>query len=116
MIFIGAVFGMLWGWVISPTKYVDTKAEHLRSDYKADLVLMTAETYAVEHNLEWANYRLQVLGEESADEYVRQALILAERLNYSDHDIEQLMTLFGDLQTFESSGAAAEVSPLEVSP
>jgi hypothetical protein len=38
---IGAAAGLYYGWVINPIRYIDAAPDSLRSDYKADYVLMT---------------------------------------------------------------------------
>lgn len=62
MIAIGVGFGLLYGWVIEPVKYVDTAPDSLRLDYKTDYVLMVAEAYQVERDLNLAVQRLTLLG------------------------------------------------------
>lgn len=66
MIAIGIAFGLLYGWVIEPVKYVDTAPDSLRLDYKTDYVLMVAEAYQVEHDLNLAVQRLAMLGGDPA--------------------------------------------------
>jgi hypothetical protein len=62
MIAIGVGIGLLYGWVIEPVRYVDTAPDSLRLDYKTDYVLMVAEAYQVEHDLNLAVQRLSLLG------------------------------------------------------
>ena len=62
MIAIGIGLGLLYGWVIEPVQYVDTAPDSLRLDYKTDYVLMVAEAYQVEHDLNLAVQRLSLLG------------------------------------------------------
>jgi hypothetical protein len=39
---VGLALGLLYGWVLSPVKYVDTTPNTLRADYQTDYVLMVA--------------------------------------------------------------------------
>ena len=61
-ILIGAGLGLLFGWVISPVKDVNTNPDLLKVDYQADYVLTVAEVYQSEGSLAMANQRLAMLG------------------------------------------------------
>lgn len=67
MIAIGIGLGLIYGWIIEPVKYVDTAPDSLRLDYKTDYVLMVAEAYQVEHDLNLAVQRLTLLGGDPLD-------------------------------------------------
>jgi hypothetical protein len=62
MIAIGIGIGLVYGWIIEPVQYVDTAPASLRLDYKTDYVLMVAEAYQVEQDLNLAVQRLSLLG------------------------------------------------------
>jgi len=97
---IGFGVGLLYGWVISPVKYVDTTLSNLRYDYQTDYVLMAAEAYAAEGDLDLAARRLAALGDTPPAEIVRQAMIYAAQLQYADSDQELLSQLATALQVW----------------
>lgn len=107
-VILGIGLGLLYGWVINPVKYVDTTPAKLRSDYQTDYILMVAEAYQAEGDLDLAARRLAVLGDSSPAEIVRQAMILAAQINYADSDQELLSQLASALQTWVPAPAGAQ--------
>jgi hypothetical protein len=93
MVFIGAVLGVFYGWVINPVRYVDTAPVSLRQDYKADYALMAAEIYTQENSLPLATVRLERLGASSALRAVQEAILVGQQLGYSQRDMELLAKL-----------------------
>jgi len=73
-VFIGMLLGLLFGWVIRPVEYVDTAPEALREDFRSDYVLMVAEAYIVDRDLELARYKLASLGSHPPLNYVIDAI------------------------------------------
>ncbi|HUV27083.1 MAG: hypothetical protein WA997_11645 [Anaerolineales bacterium] len=100
LVILGVGLGLLYGWVINPVKYVDTTPAKLRSDYQTDYILMVAEAYQAEGDLDLAARRLAVLGDSHPAEIVRQGMILAAQINYADSDQELLSQLASELQTW----------------
>ena len=94
---VGIAGGLLYGWVLNPVKYVDTTPDTLRIDYKTDYVLMVAETYNADKDLDLAVRRLSILGESPTD-MTLQAILFAEQNGYTDNDLLLMHTLSGDLQ------------------
>lgn len=76
----------------------DTGLASLRADYQTDYILMVAETYLGNDNLDWAEQQILVLGNDSALRAVQQAIITAEKLGYDHLDIDVLAKLAGALQ------------------
>jgi hypothetical protein len=97
-ILVGVAGGLLYGWVLSPVKYVDTTPDSLRIDYKSDYVLMVAEAYQLEADLSLAARRLAQLGASPPVELVRQAVLFGERQAYTDADLALMRRLETDLQ------------------
>lgn len=91
-ILVGLLIGALYGWLVNPVEYVDTAPDSLRVDYKADYVLMVAESYHADDNLPLAEQRLAVLGKDPPIEIVRKALLSAEP-HYSDADVALIREL-----------------------
>ncbi len=100
----GLVFGLLYGWVLSPVEYVDTTPADLRADFKADYTLMVAETYASEQNLDLAARRLASLGSQPPVEIANAALAFARQNGYAPADLELIQTLTLALQTWQAPG------------
>lgn len=98
MILIGIAAGLIYGWRISPIKYVDTTPNTLRIDYKTDYVLMVAESYHAEGDSALAMRRMALLGETPADEIARQAVLFAQRAAYTDADLALMQALVQALQ------------------
>jgi hypothetical protein len=92
-IVIGIIIGMLYGWVIQPTQYVDTTLDSLRMDYKTDYVLMVAETYALLGDTTSAARSLEDLTARPSLEIIRQVILYAEQAGYNDVDLNRLRSL-----------------------
>jgi len=60
---IGLGLGLLYAWVISPVKYVDTSPASLRADFKDGYRAIIASAYLVSGNIERAQSRLALLGD-----------------------------------------------------
>lgn len=107
VVLLGVSAGLLYGWRINPVEYVDTTPSRLRSDYQTDYVLMVAEAYQAEADLDLAARRLAVLGDAHPVEIVRQAMIVAAQISYPDSDQELLSTLASALQTWSPATGAS---------
>jgi hypothetical protein len=90
---VGALVGIGYGWWLRPLMYTQANLSNLRVDYRTDYVLMTAEIYHQEHNLEEARGRLQTLGADSPERFCHEALIAAGQLGYSQSDLQLLADL-----------------------
>ena len=104
IIVVGIGLGLLYGWLIDPVDYVDTTPDTLRTDYKADYVLMVAEIYSQERDAEAAVIRLTYLGDPSPLDSVQNALGFAVEAGYGAEDLRLLRDL---------SDALAPLSPTE---
>ena len=93
MIVIGLAAGLVYGWIINPVKYADTSPNMLRIDYKADYVLMVAEIYHADHNLDQAAQRLALLSSLPTDQVVADAQRTARGLGYGTSDLDQMDAL-----------------------
>jgi hypothetical protein len=103
---IGLGLGLLYGWVINPVKYEDTAPSMLHGDYKADYVLMVAEIYNADSNLEQASRRLALLDSLPPTRIVSGAILTARELGYAARDQEIMGKLALALQ-----GASATLTP-----
>ena len=93
VIIIGIALGLLYGWVVDPVDFVDTTPNTLRTDYKADYVLMVAEIYGTDRDAESAVIRLTYLGDPSPVDSVENALIFAVDAGYAADDLRLLRDL-----------------------
>ena len=93
VLLLGLAVGLLYAWVFNPVEYVDTTPDTLRMDYKTDYVLMTAEAYGAEGDLNQAQRRLALLGDLPPDELALEAVRFAERAGYTEADLELMRTL-----------------------
>lgn len=91
-ILVGAGLGVYYGWMINPPRFVDTTPDTLRSDYQADYVLMVAEVYSADQDIESAALRLALLGDTPV-RLIQQAILTAEELGYTRADLELMAQL-----------------------
>ncbi len=95
----GFGLGLLFSWVISPVRYVDTSPDTLRADFKDQFRVVIAASYASDHNLERARARLALLGDSND---VQDLTAQAQRMlgaGESFNMIQEVAALATDLQT-----------------
>jgi hypothetical protein len=102
MIFLGTGAGLLYGWFVQPLRNTAAPPETLSADYKADFVLMAAEIYRADQDLEEAAARLAYLGKQPPDEIAAGGLATARALAYSVADLALMERLYRDL--FDRAG------------
>ncbi len=93
MILLGIAGGLAYGWLVNPVKYTDTSPATLRADYRADYVLMVATIYRDEHDLAKAENRLTFLGNAAPSQIVKDALLTAQKIGYTEDDLVMIQTL-----------------------
>ena len=108
-ILLGLGLGMAYGWLVSPVKYVDTAPDTLRVDYKTDYVLMVAEAYQKEGDLDMAIRRLALLGNLPPAEQSYQAVQFGQKAGYIEPDLARMQALLSAVQN-------APVAPPQVTP
>ncbi len=69
-IVIGVALGLLYSWQVDPVKYTDTAPDSLHADHKTDYVVMIAQAYVADGNLELARTRLATLNLSNPGQYV----------------------------------------------
>ena len=99
-IVVGIALGLLYGWVLSPVELVDTNPATLRVDFKTDYVLMVAEAYSADHDLNQAICQLALLGGEPKQS-VENATVFAVEVSYTPEDLVMLNELRAVLETWE---------------
>jgi hypothetical protein len=97
-IVLGLGLGLLYGWVIRPVKYVDTSPDSMRDDFRADYVLMVAEAYTGDSDLELAQMRLAALGPQAPLEMVIWAIDYGVNHDAPRSDLDTLNTLASALR------------------
>jgi hypothetical protein len=102
-LFIGLLLGVLYGWLIRPVEYVDTAPDSLRADYYSEYVLMVAEAYSTDGDLELARVRLAALGPRPPVNIVVSAIDYGLEHGYSQLDLETLNRLVVDLRAMPPS-------------
>ena len=90
---IGIAIGLLYGWVFQPNESGETSPHSLQDPYRADIVLMVAEVFAAEDDVELAHQRMTALGLESYSNEIINALNYAKAHDFSDQDIDLLINL-----------------------
>lgn len=96
---LGLFSSLLYGWLVRPVEYVDTSPDTLREDFRTDYVLMVAESFHGEQDLELARIRLAALGPELPLLYVDNAIDYAAELGFSSLDIQVLAELAESLDS-----------------
>ncbi len=59
----GILLGLLYGWVISPVRWVDGSPAQLREDLRVDYMRMAIDSYSVNRDADLALERFEALGE-----------------------------------------------------
>jgi outer membrane PBP1 activator LpoA protein len=104
-ILFGLLIGLISGSRLIPIPYENLSFNSLRADYKTDYVLMAAEVYHGDHNIQQAQNLLRQLGPEAPIYQVQQAIVKGRDFNYSQQDMEWLIQLLQGLQTASQSPA-----------
>jgi hypothetical protein len=100
-ILIGLALGLFYTWVIDPVKYVDVSPDSLRADYKEDYVLMIAQAYATDSNLDEAKTKLTTLKIANLDEFVAE---LANRKLQQGSPLDEIQALLALAQALNNTG------------
>lgn len=99
-VILGVAAGLYYAWVIDPVEYVDTSPDTLLFDYKADYILMVAEAYQLEGDLELAERRLAVLSDQPPAQLVQDAVLFGARAGYVDADLDLMRALQVQLASY----------------
>lgn len=104
-ILLGFVAAVYYGWAVRPVTLRDAEPTLLREDYRADYVLMVAESFAADHEVERAIGALGFLSEDQQSynplDLVNDALAFGADAGYSAADLELLQSLAAALKTFD---------------
>jgi hypothetical protein len=104
---VGLVLSLYYGWMVNPVEYVDTAPASLKADYRADYVLMAAETYQAKQDPALAARQLALLGSRPPSEIAAEALAFAQSVGYNQNDLQLLQNLVLAMQTWQISTGTA---------
>lgn len=104
----GALVALAYGWLIQPVEYIDTSPDSLRIDFRTDYVLMGAEAYSGDRDLNLARVRLAALGPQPPEQYATQAVEYALEHEFGRTDLELLNQLALALR---STPQGSEIGP-----
>jgi hypothetical protein len=113
---LGIAFGLLFGWVLDPVKFVDTTPSSLRSDYRTDYVLMVAESFHSDRNSALAARRLALFGSDSPSVIAAQAVQTGRDSGYAQGDITLLQELTRAMQALQPAETPAVSVPGNATP
>ena len=97
---LGIGLGIAYGWYIDPVDYIDLAPDALRTDFKADYVLMTAEAYRAEQDPGLAARRLAIFGTKSPSAIAADGLAYARSNGFSEFEIAMIQDLVTALQAW----------------
>ena len=97
---LGMGLGAAYGWYVDPVDYVDLAPDSLRTDFKADYVLMTAEAYRAEQDPGLAARRLAVFGAKSPSATAAEGLAYARSNGFTDFEIDMIQDLVSAMQAW----------------
>jgi hypothetical protein len=90
---LGIAAGLIYGWTLRPVEYINTSPDSLRADYRTDYVLMVAEAYAGDDDIELAQIRLAALGPQRPLDTVIEAIDYAVDHDFAREGLETLNQL-----------------------
>ena len=97
---LGIGAGLAYGWYVDPVEFFDLTPDTLRADYKADYVLMVAESYRAEQDPGLAARRLAILGSRSPSTIAAEGLDFARANGFDDSDIALIQELVTAMQAW----------------
>lgn len=110
MILIGLAGGLYYGWVVNPRQSPAEGLIGLRLDYKTDCVLMAAEIYHTDGDLQAAVRRVAMLGSDEPVYLARQMYLVARDAGYPASDLVLIDDLAAALQAMPS-GTPSQAAP-----
>ena len=102
-ILIGLALGLFYTWVIDPVKYFDVSPDTLRHDYKEDYVLMIAQAYTTDSNLELAKTQLAALKIVNSDQFLADLVDKQLKQGSSPDDLGAVLALVQALNNSSES-------------
>ena len=103
-ILVGVAGGLMLGWGFNPNEAPSTRLRDLREDFKADYVLMVAETYAGNGDLGKAINLLEQLNPDNPLRAVQEGLLSAQKMGYLDWEMRYLIDLEAAVRQWKAGG------------
>lgn len=93
-ILIGFVLGLIYGWVINPAGVKNTTLSSLRTDFKADYVVMVSELYSSNQDLDAAVKDLKLITTTGDPvKAVQEALLVGQQFGFSQQEMRAMADL-----------------------
>jgi hypothetical protein len=92
-ILVGIAAALVYGWLINPVQYTETEPATLRQDFRCDYVLMVAENYKADQNIQKSIDNLTFFKGETGLSVVQKALLAAQNYNYPNADLQTMALL-----------------------
>jgi hypothetical protein len=96
----GIGMGLIYGWAIDPVEFYDLTPDTLSAAYKADYVLMAAESYHAEGDPALAARRLAIFGSQTPAAIASDGLKYARANGFADSDIVLMQELVTAMQAW----------------
>ena len=106
---VGLLLGLLWGYVIAPTRWIDQPLDWVRADLKEDYLRMAIESYKYNNDSTVALQRWQNLGDGASDAL---ATVQASPAQQGAEAVNQFSQLVG-AQPAAQEGQVAETPEAE---
>jgi len=103
-IFLGVAGGLVLGWRYLPSEVTTTDLQDLRADYQADYVLMVAEVYATDGNLENALALLKEINPDNPLRVVQEGLLNAQQMGYETWEMRYMADLEIGIRSHAGTG------------
>jgi hypothetical protein len=118
---VGAVAGLLYAWLVSPARFVETAPYSLRPESKDQYRLMVAAAYGATGDLGRAQSRLALLRDSSPEQAlaVQAQRLVAEQTSYDDARLLALLAIAiseGQPLAAPASGSSTPASLSAVTP
>ncbi|MCP4139234.1 MAG: hypothetical protein GY755_02895 [Chloroflexi bacterium] len=97
---LGLAIGLFYGWRIAPVEYTDFAPNALHEDYRNDYILMVAESYQNEKDLEKAAHQLALISSAPPTEIIAESLATSD---YAQKDIDILEKLLLEMRAWQPS-------------
>ena len=95
---LGLVIGLFYGWRIAPVEYTDLAPNALHADYRNDYILMVAESYENDKDLELAAHHLALISSATPVEITAESLATND---YAQKDIDKLENLLSEMRAWQ---------------
>lgn len=105
-ILLGAAGGVAFGWKYLPVQVTTTRFEDMRADYQADFVLMVAEIYATDGNIQGARSLLEKINPGNTLRAVQEGLLTAQQMGFENWELRYIAELEVALRGMLEQGGA----------